>query len=74
MENLAVTFCYLRLTGKISLLGGGGVSQHPQSPSLKHINYITSSHFLTTRPAVVCWLGKKFCTLIGYLLTDGPMA
>ena len=31
----------------------------------------TTSHFLTTRPAVGCCLGKKVSTLIDYLLMDG---
>ena len=34
-------------------------------------DYITTSHFLTTRPAVGYWLGKKVYILICYLLTDG---
>ena len=54
------------------------VGHSPRPPPHKHvphdpilnIDYITTSHFLTTRPAVGYWLGRKVCTLIGYLLTD----
>ena len=60
MENLAATFCYLWLTKKLWLL-----------PPLQNIYYITTSHFLTTQPAIGCRLRKKVSTLIGYLLTDG---
>ena len=67
MENLAVNFCYLWLTEKFWLLGGTA----PQTPTPLNINDITTSHFLTTRPAAGAWLGKKVSTLIGYLLTDG---
>ena len=51
------------------VLAPGGHSP-PRAPLL-NISYITTSHFLTTRPAVGCRLGKKVSTLIGYLLTDG---
>ena len=69
MENLAVTFCYLWLTEKLWLLGG---TAPPDPPfPLQNIYYITTSHFLTTRPAIGCWLRKKVSTLTGYLLTDG---
>ena len=40
-------------------------------PPLQNIYYITTSHFLTSRPAIGFWLRKKVSTLIGYLLTDG---
>ena len=52
----------LSVTNRKALAPGG---------PLQNINYITTSHFLTTQPAVGCWLRKKVCTLIGYLLTDG---
>ena len=42
----------------------------PPPPS-QNIYYITTSHFLTTRPAIGCWFRKKISTLIGYLLSDG---
>ena len=51
----------LSLTNRKALAPGGA----------KNINYITTSHFLTTRPAVGRWLGKRVSTLIGYLLTHG---
>ena len=64
MENLAMTFYYLWITETLWLLGGGGgggtAPQSPQKPPPPlNINYITTSHFLTTQPAVGCWLGKK---------------
>ena len=43
----------------------------PQKAPLQNIYYITTSHFLTTRSAIGCWLRKKVSTLIGYLFTDG---
>ena len=58
MENLAATFCYLWLTEKLWLLGAQPPDLHP----LQNIYYITTSHFLTTRPAIGCWLRKKVST------------
>ena len=52
-------------------VGGGGDTPPPTQSPLYNIYYITTSHFLTTRPAVGCWLGENVSTLIGYLLTDG---
>ena len=49
MENLAETFCYLWLTEKLWLLGG--TAPDPPHP-LQNIYYITTSHFLTTQPAI----------------------
>ena len=49
MENLAATFCYLWLTEKLLLLGG--TAPDPPHP-LQNIYYITTSHFLTTQPAI----------------------
>ena len=57
----------LSVTNTKALAPGGTA---PQSP-LKNINYITTSHFLTTRPAVGWWLWKRVSTSIRYLLTDG---
>ena len=59
------------MTNRKALAPGGGGAQPPRPPPLQNIYYITSSHFLTTRPAVGCWLRKKVSTLIGYLLTEG---
>ena len=58
----------LSVTDRKALAPGG---HSPPEPPLQNIYYITTSHFLTTRPAVGCWLRKKVSTLIGYLLTDG---
>ena len=49
----------------------GGTAPQTPPPLLQNIYYITTSHFITTRPAIGCWLRKKVSTLIGYLLTDG---
>ena len=58
IENLAVTFCYLWLTEKLWLLWGSVLRANAPTP-FYNINYIATSHFLTTRPAVGCWVGKK---------------
>ena len=58
----------LSVTNRRALAPGG---HSPPEPPLQNIYYITTSHFLTTRPAIGCWLRKKVSTLIGYLLTDG---
>ena len=47
------------------------VGHSPPKAPLQNIYYITTSHFLTTRSTIGCWLRKKVSTLIGYLLTDG---
>ena len=52
----------LSMTNRKALAPGGGGEPPPLN-----INYITTSHFLTTRPAVGCWLGKRVSTLTGYL-------
>ena len=54
----------------LSVTNRKALAPAPQEP-LQNIYYITTSHFLTTRPAIGCWLRKKVSTLIGYLLTDG---
>ena len=59
----------LSVTNRKALAPGGCAPQTPHP--LQNIYYITTSHFLTTRLAVGCWLRKKVSTLIGYLLTDG---
>ena len=48
----------LSVTNRKALAPGG---HNPPEPPLKH-NYITTSHFLTTRPAAGCWLGEKVST------------
>ena len=60
----------LSVTNRKALAPGGHSPPPPrQSSPLKHLLHYY--HFLTTRPAVWCWLGKMVSTLIGYLLTDG---
>ena len=66
MENLAATL--LSVTNRKALAPGG---HSPPEPPLQNIYYITTSHFLTNRPAIGCWLRKKVSTLIDYLLIDG---
>ena len=56
----------LSVTNRKALAPGGLC---PSAPPFWNINYITTSHFLTTRPAVGRWLGKKVSSSIGYLLT-----
>ena len=58
----------LSVTNRKALAPGG---HSPQKAPLRNIYYITTSHFLTTRSAIGCWLRKEVSTLIGYLLTDG---
>ena len=58
----------LSVTNRKALALGG---HSPPKAPLQNIYYITTSHFLTTRSAIGCWLRKKVSTLIGYLLTDG---
>ena len=48
----------LSVTNRKALAPG---SHNPPEPPLKH-NNITTSHFLTTRPAAGCWLGEKVST------------
>ena len=43
----------------------------PPAPPLQTIHLLHYYYFLTTQPAIGCWLRKKVSTLIGYLLTDG---
>ena len=62
----------LSVTNRKALAPGAHSPPDPHPPPpLQNIYYITTSHFLTTRPAIGCWLRKKVSTLIGYLLTDG---
>ena len=58
----------LSVTNRKALAPGG---HSPPKAPLQNIYYITTSHFLTTRSAIGCWLRKKVSTLIGYLLTNG---
>ena len=72
MENLAVTFCYLWLTEKLWLLWSTTPIPHPHTPRAPFKTLITllPVTFSQLGPQLGV-VGKKVCTLIGYLLTDG---
>ena len=49
----------LSVTNRKALAPGG---HSPPEPPLQNIYYITTSHFLKSRPAIGCWLRKKVST------------